>query len=152
MADRSVFTDDEWKAVTEAPLRMTLALVTVGKHSPLSVVKEAAASARAIAHPTEPGPAHDLIAAIAREAESRESRHDVKAHLGQSPEEIVDRALADLAPAAQALEKLSTDEAAAVRAWLVSIANAVVATAKTPTSDEQDVIAKIAGVFGASAA
>ena len=144
MADRSVFTDDEWKAVTEAPLRMTLALVTVGKHSPLSVVKEAAASARAIAH--------DLIAAIAREAESRESRHDVKAHLGQSPEEIVDRALADLAPAAQALEKLSTDEAAAVRAWLVSIANAVVATAKTPTSDEQDVIAKIAGVFGASAA
>lgn len=151
MSDRSAFTDDEWKALTEAPLRMTLALVTVSKHNPISVVKEATASARAIAHPTEPGPAHDLITEIAREAEGRESRHDVKAHLGQTPQEIVDHALADLAPAADALDKLSTGEAAGVRAWLVDIANAVVATSKSPTSEEDDVLAKIANVFGASA-
>ena len=32
MSDRSLFSDDEWKALTEAPLRITLALVAVGPH------------------------------------------------------------------------------------------------------------------------
>src|ERR1700737_2626087 len=105
VTDRSAFSDDEWRALTEAPLRVTLALVAVGEHSPISVVKEAAASARAIARPTERGPADDLIAQIAREAESREARHDVKAHLGQSPQEVATQALTDLEPAARALEK-----------------------------------------------
>jgi hypothetical protein len=130
---------------------MTLALVTLGQHSPISVVKEAAASARATTHSTERGPADDLIREIAREAESREARHDVKAHLGQTPQEIVDHALADLAPAARALDKLSTDEAAEVRAWLMDIARAVAAAAKSTTPEEQDLITKIASVFGASA-
>jgi len=149
--DRSVFTDDEWKALTEAPLRITLALVAVGKHNPMSVVKEAAASARATAHPTEHGPADDLIRAIAGESESHEARHDVKAHMGQSPQEAVNQALDGLAPAARALEKLSADQAAEIRAWLLNIANAVVAASKSPTSEEHDVIAKITSVFDASA-
>jgi len=148
VSDRSTFTDEEWKALTEAPLRITLALVAVGKHNPLSVVKEAAASARATAHPSEQGPADDLIRAIAGEAESHEARHDVKAHMGQSPQEVVDGALDGLTPANRALDKLSADEAAEVRAWLLDIAKAVVAASKSPTSEEQDVIAKITGVFG----
>ena len=51
MTDKSVFSDDEWKAITEAPLLVTLAMVAVGEHGPISVVKEAAASARSVAHP-----------------------------------------------------------------------------------------------------
>jgi hypothetical protein len=152
MSDRSVFSDDEWKALTEAPLRITLALVTVGEHSPISLVKEAAASARATTHSTERGPADELIKEIAREAESREARHDVKTHLGQQPSEIVEQALAALAPTVQALEKLSADEAAEIRAWLIDIAKAVAGAAKSVTADEQGVIDKITALFSGPAA
>src|ERR1700674_1410818 len=130
MADRSVFSDDEWRALTEAPLRITLALVAVGPHGPISVVKEAAASAREVARPSEQGPADDLIAEIAKEARSREARHDVEVHRGQSPVQVVDAALTDLGAAAAALQKLVPDEAAEIRAWFLDIAKAVGDVAK----------------------
>jgi hypothetical protein len=149
VTDRSAFTDDEWAALTEAPLRITLALVAVGEHGPISVLKETAASARATARPTERGPADDLIAQIARAAESREARHDVKAHLGRQPQEVVTSALADLEPAASALGKLSAEESAEVRAWFLDIAQAVAAAAKSVTPQEQDVLTKLQALFGA---
>ena len=148
MTDRTVFTDDEWKAVTEAPLRTTLALVAVGAHGPISVVKEAAAAARAMAQPAEHGRANDLIAEIARAAEGHEARHDVQAHAGKTPDEIADQALTGLAPAMRALDKLSTDEAAEVRAWLLEIARAVAAAAKSVTPAEQVVLDKLSTMFG----
>jgi hypothetical protein len=148
MADRSTFTDDEWKALTEAPLRITLALVAVGPKGPISVVKEAAATARELAHPSEQGPADALIAQIASEAESREARHDVGSHKGRSVTEIVDGALAALAPTATAINKLPPDEAAEVRAWLVDIAQAVAGAAKSTSAEEQAVIDRISGLFG----
>ena len=147
MADRSMFTDDEWKALTEVPLRMTLALVTVGPHGPISVVKEAAASAREVARPSEQGPADELIAEIAKEAGTREARHDVEAHRGQSAEQIVDAALTDLAAAAAALQKLAPDEAAEIRAWFLDIAKAVAAAAKSISPEEQAVLDRIADTF-----
>ena len=150
MTDRSAFTDDEWKALTEVPLRITLALVAVGPHGPISVVKEAAASAREMAHPSEQGPADALIAEIAKEAGSREARHDVEAHRGQTPDQIVDAAVAELAPAAQALDKVSPDEAAEVRAWFLDIANAVAGAAKAVSPEEQAVLGRITTTIGAA--
>lgn len=150
MADRSLFTDDEWKALTEAPLRITLALVAVGPHGPISVVKEATASAREVAHPHEQGPADQLIAEIGKEAGSREARHDVEAHRGQSPQQIADAALSDLSAAATALEKLSPDEAAEVRAWYLDVAHAVAAAAKSVTPEEQGSLDRIAQLFAPS--
>ncbi|HSO95443.1 MAG TPA: hypothetical protein VLV81_05325 [Acidimicrobiia bacterium] len=150
MADRSLFTDDEWKALTEAPLRITLALVAVGPHGPISVVKEAAASAREVARPKEQGPADQLIAEIAKEAGSREARHDVEAHHGQSPEQVADAALNDLTAAAATVDKLPPDEAAEVRAWFLDVAHAVAAAAKSVTPEEQAIVDRIAQVFGAS--
>lgn len=150
MSDRSVFTDDEWRGLAEAPLRITLALVAVGEHGPISVVKESAASARAIARPAEHGPADELIQEMAHAAESHEARHDVKAHLGQKPQEIVEQALAALAPAASALGKLSADEASEIRAWLIGIAKAVAAAAKSVTPEEQNVIEKITTLFSST--
>jgi hypothetical protein len=143
MTDRSAFSDDEWRALTEAPLRITLALVAAGEHGPISVVKEAAASARAIARPTEHGPADALITEMAQEAESREARHDVKAHHGRSMDQIVDDALTELTPVGAALGKLTPDEATQVRAWLLDIAHAVAAAAKSVTPAEQTVIDRI---------
>ena len=43
MTDKSFFSDDEWKALSEAPLYVTLAMAAVSEHGPISMVKEAAA-------------------------------------------------------------------------------------------------------------
>ena len=45
MTDKSAFTESEWHALTEAPMLVTAALIYVGEHGPISMVKEASASA-----------------------------------------------------------------------------------------------------------
>jgi hypothetical protein len=147
MTDKSAFTDDEWKALTEAPLLVTLALFAVGEHGPISMVKEATASARAIAHPPTGGPADGLIAEISREAESKEARHDAFEHRGSNIEGLVEASLADLGSAATALRKLPPDEAAQVGRWFIDVAQAVAAAAKTVTPIEQTTIDKISALF-----
>jgi hypothetical protein len=147
MTDKAVFSDAEWHALTDAPLLATLAIFVTGEHGPISMVKEASASARAIAQPGDRGSADALIAEIAAAAESKEARHDMKDHLGSSIDETLQRTLADLQPAATALAKLPPDEAAQVGAWLVDIANAVAGAAKTVKPAEQAAIDKIATLF-----
>jgi hypothetical protein len=46
MTDKSAFTQDEWDALTDAPLLITAAIFAVGEHGPISMLKEASASAR----------------------------------------------------------------------------------------------------------
>ena len=150
MTDKSAFTEDEWHALAEAPLLISLAMVAAGEHGPISMVKEASATARALAQPGDHGPANDLIAEIAHDAEGREARHDARAHRGKTMEAVIDSALAGLQPAAAALAKLPSDEAAQVREWFVSIARAVASAAKGVSPAEQATIDKIAALFGVS--
>jgi hypothetical protein len=147
MTDKSAFSDTEWHALTDAPLLVTLAMFITGEHGPISMVKEASASARAIARPGDRGSAGALIAEIAAGAESKEARHDMKEHRGASMDEALQRTLADLQPAATALAKLPADEAALVGAWLVDVAKAVAGAAKTVTPAEQAAIDKVAALF-----
>ena len=147
MTDKSAFTDEEWKELTEAPLLVTLALFAAGEHGPISMVKEASASARTIAHPPAGGPADELIAEIAKEAEGKEARHNARQHQVANLEQVVEASLADLGGAASALRKLPNDEAAQVGRWFVDIAKAVAAAAKTVTPAEQETIDKIAALF-----
>jgi hypothetical protein len=149
MTDRSAFTDDEWSALSEAPLWVTLAVVTVGEHGPISMVKEAAASARAIAQPPESGPADQLIALLGKEAEGKEARHDIKAHAGKTPDDIVDAAILGVATAAAALGKVTPEEAVEIRAWLTNIGAAVAASAKTVKPEEPAVLDRISAALGA---
>ena len=147
MTDKSAFTDEEWKELTEAPLLVTLALFAAGEHGPISMVKETTASARTIAHPPAGGPADGLIAEIAKEAEGKEARHNARQHQVANLEQVIEASLADLGGAATALRKLPNDEAAQVGRWFVDIAEAVAAAAKTVTPAEQDTIDKIAALF-----
>ena len=151
MTDKSAFTESEWHAVTDAPLLVTAAIIYVGEHGPISMVKEASASARSISKPGERGVANELIGQIVAEANTKEARADMKDHHGPTPQAIVESVLHDLEPAAAALKKLPPDEAAQVAAWLVDIAKAVAAAAKTVNPDEQATIDKIAALFGAPA-
>jgi len=152
MTDKSAFTDDEWKALTEAPLLVTLALFAAGEHGPISMVKEASASARTIAHPPAGGPADELIAEIAKEAEGKEARHNARQHQEANLDQVIEASLADLGGAATALRKLPNDEAAQVAGWYVDIAKAVAAAAKTITPTEQETIDKITALFATPSA
>ena len=143
MTDKSFFTEEEWKALSEAPLAVTLAMVAVGQHGPISMVKEAAASAREIAKPGDRGAANELIALLGHDAQSKEARHDVEAHKGTSMEEEVGVAIGLLAPTAQAIAKLPPEEAGEVRAWLLDIAKAVGDASKGTTDEEAATIERI---------
>ncbi len=148
MTDKSAFTDDEWHALTDAPLMVTMAIFAAGEHGPISMVKEASASARSIAQPGDRGVANDLVAAIAAEADTKEARHDMNEHRGKDLDAVIAGALADLEPAATALRaNTSAIEAAEVAGWLVDIAQAVAKAAKTVNPKEQETIEKITALF-----
>ncbi len=147
MTDKSTFNDDEWKALTDAPLLVTLALFAAGEHGPISMVKEASASARTIAHPPAGGPADELITEIAKEAEGKEARHNARQHQVANLEQVIEASLTDLGGAATALRRLPDDQAAQVGHWFVDIAKTVAAAAKTVTPTEQETIDKIAALF-----
>ena len=152
MTDKSVFTDEEWHALTDSPLLVVQAVFLAGEHGPISMMKEAGASARAISRPGERGPANELIGQIVAEANTKEARADAREHRGPTPQAAIDSALHDLEPAATALKKLPPEESAQVAAWLVAIAEAVAASAKTVNPDEQATIEKLRAVFGVTEA
>ena len=147
MTDKSAFTDDEWHALTDAPLLVTAAVFFVGEHGPISMMKEASASAWAISKPGERGVANELIGQIVAEANTKEARAELKERRGPTAQAAVESVLRELEPAAAALGKLPPDEAAHVAAWFVTIAEAVAQSAKSVNPDEQATIAKLAALF-----
>jgi hypothetical protein len=150
MTDKSVFSESEWHALTDAPLLVTAAVFFAGEHGPISMMKEASASARSISKPGERGVANQLIGQIVAEANTKEARAELKEHRGPTPQAAIESVLHDLEPAASALKKLPPDEAAQVAGWFVAIAEAVAKSAKTVNPDEQATIGKLAALFGVS--
>jgi hypothetical protein len=151
MTDKSVFTEAEWHAVTDAPLLVTTAVFMAGEHGPISMVKEASASARAISRPGERGAANELIGQIVAEANTKEARAEMKEHRGPTPQAAIESALRDLAPAATALKRLSADEAQQIGQWFVAIGEAVAQSAKSVNPDERATVDKIAALFEVTA-
>jgi hypothetical protein len=152
MTDKSMFSEAEWHALTEAPLLVTTAVFMAGEHGPISMIKEASASARAISRPGERGVANELIGEIVAEANTKEARAEMKEHRGPTPQAAIESALRELAPAAEALKKLPREEAAQIAAWFVAIGEAVAKSAKTVNPDERATIDKIAALFDVPAA
>ena len=148
MTDRSFFSDAEWAALSEAPLHVTTAVVAVGEHGPISLVKEASATAKLLAQPGDRGPATELITAIAVDARGHDARHAASGDRGGSPDDVVGRALHELAPVTAALAKLPLAEAAEVRAWLLDLAKAVGAAAKGTNPHEEATIERIRVALG----
>ncbi len=147
MSDKSVFSDEEWQAISEAPLLISMAMAAVGPHGPISMIKESAASAKALANPPDHGPANALIAQIAEVARGKESRKDAKHHKEATIPLMVDSLLGDLPLAEQALAKLPAEEAAGVKAWFVDTAQAIADASKGVSPEEQAVIDRIKAIF-----
>lgn len=147
MSDKSLFSDDEWKSITDAPLLIAMAMAAVGPHGPISMFKESTAAAKALAKPADHPGANQLIAEIAEVAKGKEARHDAKHHKANTLPATIDLLLEDLPPAAQALGKLPADERAAVADWFAEIARAIAAASKGTSDDEQAVVDRIVAIF-----
>ena len=72
----------------------------------------------------------------------------MKEHRGPTVQAAVEGVLHDLAPAASALRQLPPEEATQIANWLLDIAKAVAASAKSVNPDEQATIDKLAALFG----
>jgi hypothetical protein len=151
MTDKTFFSDDEWQTLAQAPLFVTLAVVAVAEHGPISVIKEAAASAKLLAQPGDRGAATELVAAIAHDAQGHDARHDTKENRGKSPADAVDEAVSQLAVAAGVLAKLPLEEAIEVRSWLLDLAHAIAEAAKGTNPKEAATIERIRVALGGPA-
>lgn len=143
MSDRSSFTDEQWHALTDAPVAIMLAVAFVGDHGPISMLKESTAGAKAIARPAHSGPADQLIADIVPEAAAKEARHDAKQHKGATPNVVVDGLLADVAAAVEALAGIPAEESAQVRQWFYDIGLAVASASKGIKPSEQELLDRL---------
>ncbi|HPU38040.1 MAG TPA: hypothetical protein PLS63_00595 [Microthrixaceae bacterium] len=143
MTDRSSFSDEQWHALTDAPVAIMLAVALVGDHGPISMLKESTAGAKAIARPAHSGPADALIAEIVPEAAAKEARHDAKQHKGATPNVVVDGLLAEVAAAVAALESTPAEESAQVRQWYYDIGAAVAAASKGIKASEQEYLDRL---------
>jgi len=143
VTDRSAFTDDQWHAITDAPVAIMLAMALVGDHGPISMMKESSAGAKAIARPAHSGPADELIGQIVPEAAAKEARHDAKQHTGTTPNLVVDGLLADVTAAVDALSGIPAEESAQVRQWYYDIGAAVAAASKGVKPAEQELLDRL---------
>lgn len=148
MTDRSSFSDEQWHALTDAPVAIMLAVAVVGDHGPISMLKESTAGAKAIARPEHSGPADQLIAEIVPEAAAKEARHDAKQHKGATPNVMVDGLLADVTAAVDALSGIPAEESAQVRQWYLDIGQAVAAASKGIKPSEQELLDRLRDVLG----
>lgn len=147
MTDRSAFTDEQWHAITDAPVALMAAVTLVGDHGPISLVKESAAGARTIAAPPHSGPADQLIAEIVPDAKDKQARHDAKQHKGATPNVVVDGLVDDVQRAVAALEQIPAEESAQVRQWFYDIAAAVAGASKGVKPAEQELLDRLAVVL-----
>ena len=152
MTDRSAFSDEQWHALTDAPVAIMLAVGLVGDHGPISMVKESTAGARTVTRPPHSGPADQLIAQIAPDAEQKQARHDAKQHKGATPDVVVDGLVADVEAAVAALAGIPAEESQHVRQWYFDIATAVAEASKGVKPAEQALLDRLAGVLGIPAA
>jgi hypothetical protein len=151
MTDRSDFTDEQWHALTDAPVAIMLAVAMVGDHGPISMVKESTAGAKVMAMPPHSGPADELIAAIVPEAKDKQARHDAKQHKGATPNVVVDGLVADVEAASKALDHVPEAEAAQVRQWFLDIAVAVAGASKGVKPSEQELLDRLSALLGVTA-
>lgn len=147
MSDKSTFTEEEWRALVDAPMFITMTMVAVGSHGPISMAKESMASVKAVTRPSNHDAANLLISQIAKEAEGKQARHDTRHHEATNIPTLVDVLLSDLEPAKKALAKIPDDEATGVVDWFVDIAEAVAEAAKGVKPEEQETIDRIRAIF-----
>jgi hypothetical protein len=133
MTSKTDFTDEEWTRLKRAPFVAGMAISLADPGGPIEAVKETSATLRAVLESARSGGGSGLVEAISRDVEA-DARARKSPLSGFRPSkgttaavEILDelRAVNGLVT-----EKATPDEAEAVRAWLLSAAQAAANAAK----------------------
>jgi hypothetical protein len=128
MAGKTDFTAEEWKTLLESVMMAGIAVTAADPSGLWGTLKESMASARTVV-----GAKHDasgLVKAIAGEFETGEGRATARDGLrtqlsGKGPPEIVAKSLEILKLAAAIVSAKAPGDAAAFKAWLQHISQAV---------------------------
>jgi hypothetical protein len=129
MTAKADYTDEEWAALTRAPIVAGFAITLADPGGPIEITKESLAAMRAAGAPPSD---HELLIAVSQEAMAqRQSRHNPVKDLDlkgkTSRQQIVD----DLKNVNAILTaKATPEEAASFRAWLIEAAQEAANAAK----------------------
>src|SRR4051812_7638321 len=133
MASKAGFTDEEWTRLKRAPFVAGMAISIADPGGPIEAVKETSATLKSVLASAESGGRDALVGEIARDTadDARQHRNPLSgfkpAKAGTAGVEILDelRAVNGILS-----EKPAPEDAAAVRAWLLDVAQAAANAAK----------------------
>lgn len=135
MTGREDFTDEEWFRVRSAPWQVAMGVVEIARSGPFTTGRELRAVEDELGRVQEHGAEHDLIRVVAHALASDEA----EAASGGTPpddesatdEDLPTAVLTAMAALAELLTgKVTPEEAAAYRAWLVELATKVAEAGK----------------------
>jgi hypothetical protein len=160
MTSKQDFTDQEWTRIRRAPLVAGVAISLADPGGPIEAVKETSATLKSVLATAEDGDRGDLVGEIAHEvaAEVRERKNPLS---GFKPKgatagvEILDELRAVGGIVAQ---KGTPEDAAALRTWLLAVAQAAADAAKEGgfmgfhaervSENEQKMLETLGEIFG----
>jgi hypothetical protein len=133
MTAKTDFTDEEWTRLKRAPFVASMAISLADPGGPVEALKETSAALKSVLAATERGDHGELVSEIAREA-AADARQHKNPFGGFKPAkgatagvEILDELRAVNGVVS---EKASAEDAAAVRSWLLDVAQAAADAAK----------------------
>lgn len=130
MANKSNFTNEEWKKLLEAPLLAGFAVSAGDPSGFIGTLQEGMASAKALAAAKANPSADELIKAVVDDLLTPECRTAAREGVrtlvqGAKLDELKTRALNELASTAQILAAKAPGDAGPFKAWLREMANLV---------------------------
>ncbi|HET6374663.1 MAG TPA: hypothetical protein VFF88_01310 [Methylocella sp.] len=135
MAGKADFTAEEWKTLLESVMMAAIAVTAADPSGLWGTLKESLASAKAVIGAKNDPEATGLMKAVEAALETSEGRATARDGLraalsGKTPPEIVAAALDVLKAAASIVDAKAPPEAAAFKAWLRHISQAVAEASK----------------------
>jgi len=130
MANKQSFTREEWTKILESPMVAGIAVSASEPSGLWGSLKEAFASVSALASAKLDAGSTELVRAVASDFETAEGRSDIQKALRQrfgdaEPHDCVHRSLANLREVSSILDAKAPREAAAFKAWLLTISQKV---------------------------
>jgi len=130
MANKQSFAPEEWTKILESPLAASIAVSAADPSGVWGSFKEAFASSSALASAKLDAGSNELVRAVATDFETAEGRSDLQKALRQrfadaEPIDCIQRSLASLREVSSILDAKAPSDAAAFKAWLLSISQKV---------------------------
>jgi hypothetical protein len=133
MTSKADFTDDEWTRVKRAPFVAGMAISIADPGGPIEAFKETSATLRSVLGAAEGGGRGELVDAIAREVagDARQHKNPIAGFKPSKGSTAGMSILDELREVNRIVEgKAAPDDAAALREWLLEIAQAAADAAK----------------------